>query len=155
MAEVINKSGDRLLETLNLILDLSKLETGATIPKIQKVDIIGVAEEAMELFKATALRKNLNLKLINMSPGLIVNSDRKIVSDIINNLINNALKFTNEGKITLSLDKVVKNGQPWCMIEVTDTGIGISQKNLTLVFEEFHQVTEGVDTGLTGTGLGI
>jgi len=155
MAELVNRSGDRLLETLNLILDLSKLETGATIPKIQNIDITGIVEESLELFKAAASKKNLKLNLINKCQGLTIQSDRKIVSDIINNLINNALKFTHAGKISLNLDSKYINGQKWCIIEIADTGIGIAENNLALIFEEFQQVTEGVDSGIKGSGLGL
>lgn len=155
MAEVINKSGDRLLETLNLILDLSKLETGATVPQFSPLDLVELAEESIQLYRATAIKKNLKLALIKSSPVLIIDSDRKIIRDIMNNLINNALKFTHAGRVTIRLDEVTDEGMTWCMIEIADTGIGIAEENLTIIFEEFRQINSTIDTGIKGSGLGL
>lgn len=155
MAEVINKSGDRLLETLNLILDLSKLETGSTIPDISAVDVNALAEESIELYQAAAAKKNLELSLQNFCPDLVISSDRKIIRDILNNLINNALKFTFTGRILLAIRQAFYDGRQWCILEISDTGIGIAEEHHELIFEEFRQVTNGIATGIKGSGLGL
>jgi PAS domain S-box-containing protein len=155
MAEVINKSGDRLLETLNLILDLSKLETGAVNLKLESVDISRLAEESVEIFRAAARIRNLEINLINQCIGLSVISDRKILLDILNNLINNAIKFTPAGEITIGLDQISHEGKEWCIMEVSDTGIGISEENLKVIFDEFQQIPDDIDPGIKGSGLGL
>ena len=151
MADTIFKSGQRLSETLNLILDLSQLETERKEIKYQQIDLVSITNEITDLFKEIGRKKGLYLKVITNQDSIIINSDRRALYSILNNLINNAVKFTAEGGITTSISLTNNTAE----IKVTDTGIGIDKKNYGIIFEEFRQVSEGFSRNFEGSGLGL
>ncbi|MHB8581276.1 MAG: response regulator [Ignavibacteriaceae bacterium] len=151
MAEIIFKSGSRLSETLNLILDLSKFESEKMDFNYQKIDLVIETEDVINLFKESAYKKGLYLKSSFSQPFIFINTDGRAVRSILNNLINNAIKFTVEGGITA--DTSVKDN--FVEIKVIDTGIGISKENNQIIFEEFRQISEGLSRNFEGTGLGL
>lgn len=151
MAETICNSGKRLSETLNLILDLSRLETEKKEIKFQKVELVDKTKEIIDLFTETAHKKGLLLRTSFSSESILINFDERAYNSIISNLINNAIKFTIEGSITTSIllyDHFVE-------IRVTDTGIGIAQKDYQSIFDEFRQASEGYSRNFEGSGLGL
>jgi PAS domain S-box-containing protein len=151
IARTIHKSGLRLLSTLNLILNQSKIESEMIELNLQNIQVSEVIDEAVKLFVPVASKKKLILKKGLFVKGLIAYLDEKLLRDIINNLLNNAIKFTNNGGVTVDLflekNKIV--------LKVIDTGIGISKEYQSLVFEEFRQVSEGRNRNFEGTGLGL
>lgn len=151
MASVILQSGRRLNETLNSILDLSKIESDRFDIRSQKVNLNEALAEIEKLYKITAFEKRLHFSLSLPETQIYAILDKDILLKIINNLAHNAIKFTDEGsvKITLSADA----GK--AKISVSDTGIGISEEYLPLIFEPFRQVSEGMSRGFEGTGLGL
>ncbi|MEO8230959.1 MAG: PAS domain S-box protein, partial [Ignavibacteriota bacterium] len=151
MAETICKSGNRLSETLNLILDLSQLETEKKEIKFQKVELVVITKEVITLFKVTAQEKGLSLISSFSSESIFINFDARAYYSILNNLINNAIKFTSEGSITTSVSQYDDSVE----ISVTDTGIGIAKNDYQSIFEEFRQVSEGYSRNFEGSGLGL
>ncbi|MFZ5948030.1 MAG: PAS domain S-box protein [Stygiobacter sp.] len=151
MAEKIYKSGMRLSETLNLILDLSKLESEKDEFNYEKIDLIKETKEVLDLFSKTAEKRGLYLKSSFSHPRIQINIDERAYRTILNNLINNALKFTDEGgvNVDISLNKNLVE------IKVKDTGIGIPYEYQKIIFEEFRQVSEGLGRNFEGTGLGL
>lgn len=150
-ARTINEGGKRLLNTLNLILDLSRLEKNQ-FETFYSVDSVNkVINETVELFTPFAVKKNLQLKLNLPDEEIKVRLDHRLLREIITNIINNALKFTNEGSITITAH--VEANQ--LVIKVKDTGIGIPEDKLSLIFEEFRQASEGLNRSFDGTGLGL
>jgi two-component system, sensor histidine kinase and response regulator len=151
MAENIYISGSRLSETLNLILDLSLLESGKMVFKFQMINIVSVTEEIISLFKEAALKKNLSLVSSFNQPALFINADERGVRSIITNLINNAIKYTKEGGITINIS--LKDS--FVELKVKDSGIGIAEEYHKAIFEEFRQVSVGFSRNFEGTGLGL
>jgi hypothetical protein len=154
MAGIINKGGKRLLETLNLILNLSRIEAGRLDLNKEIVDVELVLNEVIELFTEVAAGKKLFIKKVFTASKTKTKTDRSILSHILNNLLNNGIKYTNEGGITISLENKVNDGE-WIVISFRDTGIGISKENQKLIWEEFRQVSEGYSRAFEGNGLGL
>ncbi|QOJ30025.1 MAG: PAS domain S-box protein [Ignavibacteriales bacterium] len=152
MAVGILRGGRRLSETLNLILDLAKIESGAMQLSPQKLDVCAETREAAELFRAEAEKKGLRYEVFCPDEKLFLKVDPKVLRSAINNLINNAIKYTSTGSLEVRL--IYK--EPGAMIlTVKDTGIGIDQAHHESIFEEFRQVSEGHGRNFEGTGLGL
>ncbi len=151
MAETIYKSGNRLSETLNLILDLSRFETEKRELKYQTIELVEMTKEVMTLFNEAAHKKGLLLRSSFSSESIFINFDERAFNTILSNLINNAIKFTNEGSITTSISLYDHSVE----ICVTDTGIGIAKKDHQSIFDEFRQVSEGYTRNFEGSGLGL
>ncbi|MEI6089934.1 MAG: PAS domain S-box protein [bacterium] len=155
MADVINTSGKRLMETLNLILDLARIEAGESEVEISEINLVEAINDVIIVFEAIAKTKNLKLQSYSKFDNYITYSSPTIIASILNNLINNAIKFTNVGSIIVTLEGEIINGQNYAIIKVSDTGIGISTKDIENIFHEFRQASEGLDRSHEGTGLGL
>src|ERR1035437_1904981 len=151
MAEIIFNSGTRLSETLNLILDLSKFESEKMEFSYQKIDVVSETEEIIMLFKESARKKELYLKTSYNQTSIFINTDERAFRSILNNLINNAIKFTNEGGVVADIS--LKDN--FVEIRVIDTGIGISKEYQDKIYEEYRQVSEGYTRKFEGAGLGL
>lgn len=151
MIKSINSSGQRLLETLNMILNISKLEAAKVEPVLTATNIVPLIRESYQFFESAASRKKLQYELSVLDDRILCNIDAFLFLSIINNLINNAIKFTSAGAITV----VVQISNSDAVIRVSDSGVGISQENLNLIWEEFRQASEGYNRSFEGTGLGL
>ncbi len=154
MVKDIANSGKRLLETLNSILDLSRIEANKFEIKPTSFNLVDLVQEEIELYRGIAQVKNIYLNVRISRHELIVNSDRKILQNTISHLINNAVKFTSEGGVIISLT-TEKNGNDYALIKVSDTGIGIPEESQKLIFEDFRQASEGLSRKYEGSGLGL
>ncbi|MDD5361930.1 MAG: PAS domain S-box protein [Ignavibacteria bacterium] len=155
MMSKIHRSGQRLMSTLNLILDLSRIEAGKLDMDSKEFYISESIKETIDLFEKTAMQKNLFIKFENNIKDLLIVQDERIIRDVLNNLINNAVKYTNKGGIYITADAVKEADIKYCVISVKDTGIGIPEDKLGIIFEEFRQVSEGISRKFEGTGLGL
>lgn len=151
MIRTIRKSALRLHETLNSILDISKIEVEGVNTMISEVEVNDVVAESIGLFKAAAEEKGLRINFIRKNDNIKLNTDDNLLTKIVNNLVNNAIKYTDAGYINVSTS--LNNG--YAKIEVEDTGIGIDSENLNLIFEPFRQTSEGYSRRYEGTGLGL
>lgn len=151
MIDLINTSGQRLLETLNMILNISKLEAGKLDVRLTDANIIPLLETSFNLFSSVAKKKNLNYNLIKPKDEVICRIDPSLFQNIFNNLINNAVKFTKQGGVTVKVNLNKEN----VTIEVSDTGIGIPESHQAIIWEEFRQASEGITRSFEGTGLGL
>jgi len=151
MASTIHTSGKRLLETLNLLLSFSKTEAKKIDIIYSDVNLNNLINETIEFFKAYADSKNLKLEFYDNFKNLNTILDERLLRDILNNLINNAIKFTDKGGVIVDL--TVHNNN--IIIKVTDSGIGIPENKYELIFEEFRQESEGLNRNFEGTGLGL
>ena len=150
-AEFIEKSGYRLLDTLDLILSFSKLEAEKVNMNYSNVHMEDVIDEVMQTFKTVAKSKNLFLIKDTGNENIINYMDEHFLKQIMNNLINNAIKYTDTGGVTVILLKENNN----VVIKIKDTGIGIAEDKYGIVFEEFRQESEGFNRNFEGTGLGL
>ncbi len=156
-ADVIMKSGKSLLAIINDILDFSKIQSGKLELETVEVKTQEVVEDVMSLFWQKAKEKQIDMACyINTDVPEIFSSDPTRLNQILSNLVNNALKFTSEGSVTLHVS-VVPTDQTKTILEfkVQDTGIGIKQENLHKVFESFSQADQSTTRKFGGTGLGL
>nr|MCU0345196.1 ATP-binding protein [Ignavibacterium sp.] len=151
--EVVLKSGKRLMGLINDILDLSKIESGKMEIREEDVLLEEIIEDVANTVSPLILEKGLDFNIKrNCNTRLIIYTDRIRVTQVLINLIGNAIKFTQKGKIELS---VSFNEERMLMFSVIDTGIGISESNKKIIFEEFRQIDGTTTKKYNGTGLGL
>ena len=151
--EIIIRSSKQLLSIINDIIDISKIEAGQVTLYKTPVNIESAITDTFNLYTEEAKRKKISLNLsfpVSQSP-LIINTDGTKLIQVIGNLINNAIKFTENGGVTIGY--TLKNN--FVEIFVKDTGIGIEPTNHTLIFERFRQVDGASTSSISGTGLGL
>ncbi len=156
MVQKIQNSGKRLMTTLNTILELSELESNKFLMTINKINIYNSLMLALKEYEEKAIQKGLVLEYQIEEKNLVCFVDENIFNKIIVNLVDNALKFTSVGRITvkLSSDGGLDDGL-FAKISVSDTGIGIEEKDLEIIFHEFRQASEGLGRNYEGNGLGL
>ncbi len=159
---MVRSSAQHLLELINDILDLSKIEAGQLEVRNESFDLRDSLERVAALVRPLAARKGLTLSTVAMPERLGMTSDRRRVEQILINLLGNAIKFTVEGGVTLSADLVAATAQsagtppgPAVRIRVADTGLGIGPSDLTTLFQPFRQLDMGLARQHEGTGLGL
>ncbi|MDZ7722716.1 MAG: response regulator [candidate division KSB1 bacterium] len=156
-AEVIKNSGDSLLVVINDILDFSKIESGKVELEHEEFNLRKAIEECLELHASNAAKKKLELSYFIEGPApteLI--SDKTRMIQILNNLINNAIKFTDEGEVIVTVSSTeVKPGLFNVLIKIKDTGMGISEDGRRALFKSFSQVDASITRRFGGTGLGL
>ncbi len=155
MIKSIVNGGNRLLDTINSILDLSKVESNKLDIKLTKVDIFSETQIVVNNLLVLAEQKNLYLKIIKKSENVFSLLDRKAFIQIVENLIGNAIKFTKSGGVTVVIDRIFLDNADWSLLKVIDTGIGIHKESLKIIFEEFRQASEGLNRSFEGNGLGL
>jgi signal transduction histidine kinase len=155
MISTIMQSGKRLLETLNLILDLSKVEADKVQINYNELNISDEIYDIVNMLAPVAQKKNLYLKAEVETEIALSKLDKRLFHSIITNLVNNAIKYTKTGGIIIGLSVIKSNGNSYAMIRVADTGIGIAKEDQETIFEEFRQVSEGYNRHFEGAGLGL
>jgi PAS domain S-box-containing protein len=151
----ITAAGKHLLSLINDILDLSKVEAGKMELFLETFDFKTVAEEVASTAK-TLVEKNNNEFVVDIGEGLgAVHNDLTKTRQMLLNLISNAAKFTNDGKITLFGEKFKKAKDDWLRMAVRDTGIGIPADKIDKIFQEFSQADDSTTRDFGGTGLGL
>lgn len=155
MAGMILKGGIRLTDTLNSILDLSSIEANKIEIKIQKKNIVELIKDSVRLFELSAKQKGVFVKFLPDVDTPYAKIDERLFIQVMNNLINNAIKFTDEGEIKILCGKQETDKGNFVFVKVKDTGIGILQKDIDKIFEPFRQVSEGLNRKYEGTGLGL
>lgn len=154
MLDTIYSSSQRLVETMNSILELSRLEANKEEINYRLVDVCRVIKSCCNLYKINAEKKNLELTYTIHEEDFIVEIDERLLTQILNNLVNNAIKFTKQGSINVEL-KYSDSQKNWFEVNVSDTGIGIAKENFSQIFEEFRQASEGMTRAFEGSGLGL
>lgn len=152
--EIINRNGEHLLELINDILDLSKIEAGLTSINKRSFDLYRLLDNLEELFQIQAEQKDLEIIFIVETnvPQYIKTDDQKLRSCLIN-LISNAVKFTSYGRIIITVKKIV-NSITYLQFSVSDTGPGITSEEMDTLFNAFVQTSAGIKAA-EGTGLGL
>jgi len=148
----IESSSQYLLEMIYGILDIAKIEAGKMDVHLQDLDLVVLAKDCFNMLEPLAEDKNLSFELdcINCD-SIFCYSDAKIIKQILINLMSNAIKFTNEGSIYISLSET-KEG---CVVEVKDSGIGIEKEQIGKLFKDFSQIETTLVHKQKGTGLGL
>ena len=156
LTNVIQQSGESLLSLLNDILDLSKIEAGKLELNNSSHDLRLIIEEVASAFSERANRKGLELTCVYPAkePSLFI-CDKQRLSQILSNLISNAIKFTDEGEVIIEVIVNQQDIKRSLQFEVRDTGIGIPEEDQGLIFEPFSQSLETLKHASQGTGLGL
>lgn len=155
----IKQSCEKLLSLINDILYLTSLETGQQKIQLEETDIKSVIEDVEILMLAQIKHKQLDfsIKYHNNIPNLLV-IDKTRVHRILLNLISNAIKFTDKGSITINSyvsDINIQNNSGILNIEIADTGIGIPEDKLNIIFDRFTRLSNSYEGKYEGTGLGL
>ncbi len=151
--DVIEKSGHRLFHLINDLIDISQIDSNQMTLVFEELDIVKECHDLLLLFSGEASLKRVGLKF---SPdpdnsNLVLKTDSNKFNSIMNNLLNNAIKFTSEGEIDFGY---VHKGE-YIMFYIKDSGIGIPEDKRESVFNRFYQVDDSITRGYEGAGLGL
>lgn len=155
--ETLRISADNLMSIINDILDFSKIEADKLILDESSFELRKCIEESLDIYAMKAIEKGIDLlyMLQPEAPPFMI-GDMKRIKQILGNLINNAIKFTDEGEIFISVEKKSQTSE-YCelLFSVKDSGIGIQKEKLSLIFEAFTQGETFASRRYGGTGLGL
>jgi signal transduction histidine kinase/ligand-binding sensor domain-containing protein/DNA-binding response OmpR family regulator len=159
-ANTIIRNARRLLQLINQLLDLSKLEAGKLKPEISKGNIVSFIKGVAFSFESLADSKDITLQVQAEKEDIALYFDTEKMLQILSNILSNAFKFTHEGgKITVSISEFIPPGQEmhpqFVEIVIRDTGIGISSEEIPRLFDRFYQVDSSFTKEFEGTGIGL
>ena len=149
--EVIERNGKQLLLLINDILDLSRIEAGREVLEINSFKISELIQEVFESIEPIATQKNLKISFQIEDSLPMIESDYEKIRHILQNIVSNAVKFTEEGSVEIQASLI----EGCISILVSDTGIGIGVESIPSIFNEFSQVDGGNSRKFGGTGLGL
>ncbi len=155
--EIVHSSSDSLLAIVNDILDFSKIDSGKMVLECQPFDLKACLKSSLNLVSARAAEKGLELKChIDEGVPHVLAGDEPRLRQVLANLLSNAVKFTEHGKVEVLVGaRRVEDEKYEISFSVTDTGIGIPQDALSLLFQSFRQVDSSTTRKYGGTGLGL
>jgi signal transduction histidine kinase len=148
---MVQGSARHLLELINDVLDISKIEADQMTVSIEKFDMTAAIQKSMEKISPLAEKKGLTITTVLPSQAINITSDRRRVEQILLNLLNNAVKFTDHGEV--HLESRIEGD--WLVTSISDTGIGIRSEDLQTLFTPFTQIDTGISRQHEGTGLGL
>ena len=158
---MMRRQARHLLQLINQLLDLSKLEAGRLELQTAEQDLVPILREAVSVFRSMAERKGLQLGFHSEVESVSLSFDQDKIETVVNNLLSNAIKFTPRGgKVSLALhveeDGGRNGGHPACVVvSVKDTGVGIPAEQLPKIFERFYQADDDSNRNFEGTGIGL
>lgn len=151
----VQSSGRHLLSLINDLLDLTKIESGKVELRPEPLDCSTLVQEAVRPLRPLALARGLALETSIDERCPVIHSDRRALSQILINLINNAIKFTDAGRISLEVRESVIDGRRWIEFSVSDTGIGMRPEDQSRLFQAFTQLDQEGRRRQDGSGLGL
>jgi signal transduction histidine kinase/CheY-like chemotaxis protein len=150
--EVVLSSGRRLMTLINDILDLSKIEAGKMDIREEKTLVEEIIEEVANSINPLVINKNIGFNIVrNTNTKIIIHTDRGKIIQVLINLLGNAVKFTDEGSVSLQ----ISSAKDMLKFDIKDTGIGIPDEEQKYIFEEFRQIDGSTTKKYGGTGLGL
>lgn len=147
---IVQKSAKHLLDLINDIIDISKIESGEIKISIEDFSMSELVKEVCESIRLEAEKKNLEM-IEKIEEGIFIRSDRRRVKQILNNFVSNAVKLTDKGRVEVNLSR--RNGNIY--VSVSDTGPGIMKEDLERLFEPFNKILIKSRPPKEGTGLGL
>jgi len=148
---IVKKNANHLLELINDLLDISKIEAGRVELSLEEFEIADIVGEVIEAFSPAANEKGLEL-LTNVPEGIMLYSDERRIKQVIMNLVSNAVKFTEQGSVKIAAR--VLEGEK-LELSVIDSGIGIKEEDFVKLFAPFQQIEDSLAKRYEGTGLGL
>lgn len=158
--QMIKRNGRNLLDLVNQILDLRKLEAGKLELQLVQGDVIQYLRSLLELFESSAEQKDIQLRFQSEGSSLTMDYDPRKLFRVLSNLLSNALKFTPEGgEVELAVESRRENGREYLQIIVRDTGTGILADQVPYIFDQFYQVlteeSQLSSSSPAGSGVGL
>lgn len=154
--QVIRRSSRHLLELINDVLDISKIEADKMTVEHIPTDIRQIASDVVSIMRPSVINKGVQLHLsFGETIPRTIESDPVRVKQVLMNLVGNALKFTQRGEIRVHVSSSVKDNQRFAEFTVTDTGVGMTAEQMQHVFQPFTQADESTTRRFGGTGLGL
>jgi len=153
--EKIERSGHLLLGIINDILDLSKIEAGRETVKRQSIDVAAVLEDVSNALEPLARQQGSVLEIDCPEHARPAYADLAKFRQSVLNLVHNALKFTERGRVSVAVNRLRDGDREWTEVQVSDTGIGIHPEHLDRLFQPFSQVDGSATRKYNGTGLGL
>jgi len=150
--KIIDNGGRRLIRTIDLILNVSQIQSGSLTLSLTKINIIEILKDLISEFRQSASKEGLDLIFESDQNILDVFADNYTITQIFANLIHNSIKYTTKGSIKVMAEKS-ENDE--VIVQVKDTGVGMSDKFLTELFDPFSQEETGYTRKFEGTGLGL
>jgi signal transduction histidine kinase len=151
----IRAAGKHLLQLINDILDISKIEAGKMLVHVEEFSVPALVDEVLAAVRP-GIERNRNALRLELDPAAgLMRSDALKVRQCLLNLLSNAGKFTQDGTVTLQVKRQMVNGRAWVLFTVSDTGIGIAPEHVGQLFREFYQVDTSSTRRYEGTGLGL
>ncbi len=150
-AEKIINASEHLLTLITDLLDVAKADAGVLKPVFSEFELIQTSKNIISMLKPIADKKSLNI-LFNGPDELYINADKRLISQIMINILNNAIKFTHIGEVKVAIELLECNK---VQIKIIDTGIGIKKSEQVDIFKDFHRVETSLTTNYEGTGLGL
>jgi GAF domain-containing protein/CheY-like chemotaxis protein len=151
----INAAGKHLLELINAVLDLSKIEAGKMELYLESFDVAGLVRDIAAVIQPLAAKNANRLAVLCPDEVGTMRADLTKVRQALFNLLSNACKFTDRGTISLAVARAVMDGQDWIEFSVNDTGIGMTPEQVARLFEVFSQADAATTRKYGGTGLGL
>jgi signal transduction histidine kinase len=152
---MVQTSARHLLELINDVLDISKIEAGQLEVRLEPFDLRAPIERVVATMRPAAEKKGLTLT-VDAPPALEpLRSDRRRVEQVLLNLLSNAVKFTERGGVTLTIRSVTEGDVRTTRLEVADTGIGMKASDVSTLFQPFRQLDSRLERQHEGTGLGL
>jgi len=151
----IHHSGKHLLTLISDILDLSKIEAGKIELYTENFSLSSLINDITETITPIANENNNKLSQHSTLGPTDIRTDKIRLKQILLNLLSNACKFTKEGEVSLDVYQELHNGKPWIYFKISDTGIGITDAQLNMLFNEFTQADSSTTRKYGGTGLGL
>lgn len=149
--KMVQGSARHLLELINDVLDISKIEADQILLIMEKFDVCESIQKSVDKIRPMAEKKKLDVQVDTQPIRMLITSDRRRVEQILINLLNNAVKFTETGSVKL-IGQI--EGDQYT-VSVIDTGIGIKQEDMDTLFKPFRQIDSGITRQYEGTGLGL
>jgi len=154
--EMIRRNGKNLLQLVNEMLDLAKVESGSLDLNLVQTDAIPFVKYLSESFHSLAESKKINLTVYSEIDTLEMDIDVNKMASIVSNLLSNAIKFTSaNGKIFVHLNKIQTKDDEFLSIKFKDTGLGLTENDITHLFDRFYQVDDVSSQKRSGTGIGL
>lgn len=150
-AMTIGAASRNMLELVNDLLDVAKIEAGKFDLNIQEYDIVAIIQEQVQTFKALAESKHLELKM-TVPEKFVLKCDKIRIGQALENLLSNAIKYTDGGEVMVSFTQDQQN--KIAVVSVHDSGVGVPKEDLPMLFSKFRQL-KNVDNARKGTGLGL
>lgn len=150
--DILNKSTERLIDLIKNLLDISRIESGRLKLDLELVDLVEMAKELVQDLLPNAMQKNLRLEFHRPSAEISkVVADPERIRQVILNFVDNAIKYTKEGRVDVDLEQVGNR----VLLKISDTGIGLTQEEINRLFTKFTRVGEAQDFHTEGQGLGL